>query len=166
MINYRQHNHQLDVWALGILLFELVHGNAPFRGNQQAIARNQTRSTIAFKPRVSQEYKDLVNRFLKEDPDERIPLIQVFQHQWVLFFQQKFFASWQPHSSDDDDEEESEESETDEYDEEGSSSGDEHEEKPDEEQRRDDGEDDSEELEEPPDAKKTPRPEETQTQKQ
>lgn len=26
MLNQRHHNHQLDVWALGILLFELVHG--------------------------------------------------------------------------------------------------------------------------------------------
>ena len=75
MINHRQHNHQLDIWALGILLYELIHGNAPFRGNQQAIARNQLRQSIAFKSKISQEYKDLVNRFLKEDPDERIPLI-------------------------------------------------------------------------------------------
>jgi len=68
------------VWALGILLYELVHGNAPFRGNQQAIARNQARAKIAFKQKISQEYKDLVNRFLQENPDERIPLIEVFQH--------------------------------------------------------------------------------------
>lgn len=44
-----------------------------------------------------------------EDPDERIPLIQVFQHPWVLFFQQKFFAYWQPNESDEDEGEEEEE---------------------------------------------------------
>jgi len=33
MINRREHNQMLDVWALGILLYELVHGEAPYRGN-------------------------------------------------------------------------------------------------------------------------------------
>ena len=47
-----------------------------------------------FKQKISQEYKDLVLKFLKEEPDERIPLIKVFQHPWVLYFQQKFFADW------------------------------------------------------------------------
>lgn len=31
MIQNLPHNHTLDVWCLGILLFELVHGHAPFR---------------------------------------------------------------------------------------------------------------------------------------
>ena len=39
-----------------------------------------------------------------EDPDERIPLIKVFQHSWVLYFQNKFFANWQPSTSDDEEE--------------------------------------------------------------
>ena len=63
------------------------------------IAKNQQRHTMSFKSKLSQEYKDLVEKFLKDDPDERIPLIKVFHHPWVLFFQQKFFAEWQPEES-------------------------------------------------------------------
>jgi serine/threonine protein kinase len=39
MINKLSHNHTVDVWALGILLFELCHGKAPFRGEYQTIGK-------------------------------------------------------------------------------------------------------------------------------
>ena len=62
----------------------------------------------------------MVNQFLKEDPDERIPLIKVFKHPWVLYFQNKFFSNWQPESGSDEEGEEtsSDEEEDDIYDDE------------------------------------------------
>ena len=62
----------------------------------------------------------MVNQFLKEDPDQRIPLIQVFKHPWVMYFQNKFFANWQPEEGSDEeaDETSSEEEEEEDDDEE------------------------------------------------
>jgi serine/threonine protein kinase len=33
MLANTPHNHTLDIWCIGILLYELVHGTAPFQGN-------------------------------------------------------------------------------------------------------------------------------------
>ena len=32
MFDQKPYDHTLDVWALGILLYELVHAKAPFTG--------------------------------------------------------------------------------------------------------------------------------------
>jgi len=69
------------------LLYELVHGRAPFQGvHPKEIYEKIMAGAIRFKPGLSAEYKDLVHAILKPKPTERIPLIKVFDHPWVLGF--------------------------------------------------------------------------------
>ena len=87
MVQHVPHGHQIDVWALGILLYELVHNREPFSIMNTRSARPNTKAIlegeIKFKQNLSEQYKDLVKRLLNRDPKKRIPLIKVFMHPWV-----------------------------------------------------------------------------------
>lgn len=45
---------------------------------------------LPFREGLSDNYKDLVQKLLVVDPDDRLPLIRVFDHPWVLHFQEKY----------------------------------------------------------------------------
>jgi len=90
MITNKPHNHQIDVWSLGILLYELCHGKAPFRGSQFEIGNEIVKGNVQFKKGLSEEYKDLVMKILVQNAEDRLPLVKVFVHPWVLFFQEKY----------------------------------------------------------------------------
>ena len=59
------------------------------------------KGTVQFKKECSKDYKDLVLKILVQNPEERIPLVKVFVHPWILFFQEKYQIKREKDSSSD-----------------------------------------------------------------
>jgi serine/threonine protein kinase len=66
MLENKPHDDTLDVWSLGILLFELLHGFAPFTGKTpMEILSRILKRVIKYSQNCSPEYKDLVESILQ-----------------------------------------------------------------------------------------------------
>ena len=63
---------QNDIWALGLILYEMIHGHKPFRNGELKMA--------SF---VSDECAELIARMLEINPEERITIEGVFSHAWI-----------------------------------------------------------------------------------
>ena len=81
----KSHNKEVDIWAIGVLLYELIHGRAPYTAESLDDIKDRMKQTeITFKKSLSPEAKDLLLKLLKFEPSERITLEQVFTHPFIL----------------------------------------------------------------------------------
>lgn len=85
MVEGREHDEQVDVWSLGVLLFEFLVGNPPFEADGHAATyRRIARVDLSFPREVSEDAQDLIGRLLQKDPSTRMSLKSIASHPWII----------------------------------------------------------------------------------
>ena len=94
-----KYNVSVDVWSLGILLYEMFHGFSPF-GSKSVfkIYRNIVEEEIKIKPDLDLDAKDLIFKILKTEPGKRPSVREILNHNFIKKFE-KDFSSIQDQNS-------------------------------------------------------------------
>ncbi|ORY77226.1 kinase-like domain-containing protein, partial [Leucosporidium creatinivorum] len=81
------YSRAVDLWALGVLIYELVTGDPPYDSNAQPQSvANRPFSPCCFgarSPRSPPPSRFAPSQLLKHAPSERLPLLKVKQHVWI-----------------------------------------------------------------------------------
>ena len=84
IIKEEGHDEKVDVWCIGVLLFELITGNVPFQGNDlESLKENILHLRIAWPKDINTDAKNLIKKILKLDPGSRISLEEMLQHPFI-----------------------------------------------------------------------------------
>ena len=88
IINRTGHNEKVDIWSIGVLLFELLTGDQAWAGeNVETVKYNICNLRISWPEEMDALAADLISEILKTKPEERISLRDMLKHP---FFTQYF----------------------------------------------------------------------------
>lgn len=81
------YTQKCDAWSLGILLYMLLTGKAPYSGSDPVIERRILSHNVPFRTEhwahLSEEVQDLVRRLLNKSPSARLSVAEALEHPWL-----------------------------------------------------------------------------------
>ena len=84
IIKEQEQDGKVDIWCIGVLLFELITGLPPFTGKDlDTLNFNILHLKIAWPKDINQDAKNLITKILKIEPSQRISLEEILKHPFI-----------------------------------------------------------------------------------
>ena len=84
MLFKAEYDYRVDIWALGVLLYEMLHGCAPFKGKSaDEVQQAMLEGKYQLGTQLSQNVKRLITQILQFQPDKRLKIEDILQHPWM-----------------------------------------------------------------------------------
>ena len=81
------YNETADIWCIGVLLFELINGEAPFKRKDFAIVKDNIRKlNISWPNFMDPDAKDLAGKILKLNGKDRLSIEEILTHKFFTKF--------------------------------------------------------------------------------
>jgi serine/threonine protein kinase len=85
MVEGKEHDSKVDVWSLGVLMYEFLTGSPPFEHpTPSETYKKIAQIDIKWPAYVTEDARDLISKFLVKDPKGRIHLNDVEHHPWII----------------------------------------------------------------------------------
>ena len=80
-----------DLWSIGVMMYQLYYREVPFEGNNENDILQKIKSNKPFKQPEDSNLRDIINKLLLLNPQNRISWEEYFNH--LFFSSNKFYQN-------------------------------------------------------------------------
>lgn len=93
VISHKKYTSAVDIWSIGVLLYTLITGKLPFYDQNVHNMFEMILNSDPVIPRTfSSSLSDLMRKLLDKNPDTRITIPEILDHEWVKNSKERIYA--------------------------------------------------------------------------